>query len=592
MKFRNILLILFILGIIGGAGWLFYNQQHLPDVTLVEQRSAQMLLRLQEDNAQVNEAMLRARDNIDTNYDNLTRLSAVLRRSASAAREFSLGSDNQQTIAAAKQTQAAIASKLEYVERFKSHNSVLKNSLRYAPQVGANLARIASEHSLIPLALAYLNTANNLQLYSLTQEPQRREQILQSLSDIRQLESAMPSSSVSGQIEFLNHARTVLTETSEVNTLVSSVLQPLEKPFTALQEGLDEWQNRVRKVVAVHNQYIIIYTVYLAIGLLFILWWLISLYRTLDRRIAERTAELKQTYDDLTRSQMMLMQSEKMATLGQMVAGVAHEVNTPLGYVKGNVDLLQDLFDQYDGLIQPALELNVLQREKHGSREEKVTLLKTLLSEAQQIDSDGLSDETQQLFKDTKFGLGQINELIVNLRNFARLDEERVKRVRISDCINSSLNIARNNVKRFQIEKRYEGKELPEIECSPSQINQVLLNLFNNAAQATPNSDARLVIDVDADAQGDFVTIRIADNGMGMTSEVQKKIFEPFFTTKGSGEGTGLGLAICKQIIEAHGGNISVRSQLNKGSIFSIHLPISDRSDRQDNGADDDGITN
>lgn len=572
MKLNNILLPVFILGMVGGAVYLSYSYQKLPDSGQAEQRSAEVLLQLQGDEAQVNEALLRARDNIDTNYDNLTKLSATLRDAADAAVTLAESSANPQAQQGAAQVKAAVANKLELVERFKSHNSVLKNAIRYAPQVAATLAGIAEKNGLDALAIRYLDAANTLQMYGITQNPALKQNIERTFATLKREDSIMPVTSLKDQIEFTLHGRTMLAETEQVNDLINSALQPLSQPFTTLQEGFMQWQKHIQQQVAQHNRYLMIYIAYLIIGLIFTMWWLARLYRTLDRRIAERTDELQSTYQELTRSQLMLMQSEKMATLGQMVAGVTHEVNTPLGYVKNNIDLIKELFGQYNYLLEPALKLNALQQDHQGSKEEKRDLLNAILSEAAQIDADGLQEEQSQLFADTSFGIEQISELVVNLRNFARLDEEKIKRVNIVDCIESSMNIARNNIKHFTLEKRYSGKQLPEIECSPSQINQVLLNLFNNAAQAMNRENGRLIID--ADAVGDSIEIKVGDNGSGMAPETLKKIFEPFFTTKGAGEGTGLGLAICKQIIDAHNGAIEVRSQQGKGTIFTIRLPI------------------
>ena len=180
-----------------------------------------------------------------------------------------------------------------------------------------------------------------------------------------------------------------------------------------------------------------------------------------------------------------------------------------------------------------------------------------------------LAEDLQQLFADTDYGLGQIAELVVGLKDFARLDRAMSEQVDLNDCIRSALLIARNNLKD-RAEVLQQLGELPAIACAPSQINQVLLNLLNNAAQAI-DGFGRILVKTWAEA--DDVLISIEDSGRGMSAEVQKRIFDPFFTTKAVGEGTGLGLSISFKIIQDHGGTIRVASVLGRGTRFVLRLP-------------------
>lgn len=290
----------------------------------------------------------------------------------------------------------------------------------------------------------------------------------------------------------------------------------------------------------------------------------------LERKVEDRTQELTDILAELKKSQTDLVNSEKMALLGQMVAGVAHEVNTPLGYVKNNVLMTKDMVTQYDELIMQGSKLGDLL--KADSLEED--LLETTLDEIAEIASDlkdqNVTDDMNQLFDDTLFGVEQISELIVNLRNFARLDESKIKNIDIHECIESSLNIARSNLKPYEVKKFYQN--VPKISCSPSQINQVFLNLFNNAAQAMHSENGILAISTSH--EDGFVHINIMDNGAGMSKHTIKKIFQPFFTTKAAGEGTGLGLAISIQIIEQHQGKVHVSSKEGEGTRFTVSLPV------------------
>lgn len=295
----------------------------------------------------------------------------------------------------------------------------------------------------------------------------------------------------------------------------------------------------------------------------------LDVLKAMESRVGQRNRVLRQALTDLKESQMQMVQSEKMASLGQMVAGVAHELNTPLGYVTNNVQLLREL-------SQPLLQLAAAQAEladclaDPGCDESRLAdALQAAASSRKQAAPELLADDLQQLFADTGYGLGQIAELVVSLKDFARLDRAMSEEVDLNDCIRSALLIARNNIKD-KAEVLQQLGELPAIACAPSQINQVLLNLLNNAAQAI-DGFGRILVKTWAETE--HVLIAIEDSGRGMSAAVQKRIFDPFFTTKQVGEGTGLGLSISFKIIQDHGGTIRVASVPGRGTRFVLRLP-------------------
>ncbi|UUY07778.1 ATP-binding protein [Pseudomonas sp. J452] len=297
----------------------------------------------------------------------------------------------------------------------------------------------------------------------------------------------------------------------------------------------------------------------------------LDLLKAMESRVAQRNRVLRKALIDLKESQAQLVQSEKMASLGQMVAGVAHELNTPLGYVKNNVQLLHEL-------TSPLLELAAAQARlgdclsDPGCDEVQLAAAFADAARARELAApELLADDLAQLFDDTTYGLQQIGELVVGLKDFARLDRAMSEEVDLNDCIRSALLIARNNIKD-KAEVQQQLGELPRIACAPSQINQVLLNLLNNAAQAM---DGFGCIQVKSWAQAQQVLISVQDNGRGMPPEVLKRIFDPFFTTKPVGQGTGLGLSISFKIIQDHGGSIRVVSEPGRGTRFLISLPCS-----------------
>jgi signal transduction histidine kinase len=260
-----------------------------------------------------------------------------------------------------------------------------------------------------------------------------------------------------------------------------------------------------------------------------------------------------------------------MASLGQMVAGVAHEVNTPLGYVRNNVELAHEAFGQMQSMIDAcgaiAEELTSVPRDLGVVAE---YLLR--LDDMRQTFAETFpEDELAELFLDTLFGVDQIAEIVTNLRDFSRLDRAAVDAVDINRCLDSSLLIARNALKhKADVIKEYQ--DLPPIAGAPSQINQVFLNLLTNAAQAIEDT-GRIVVRTAA-SEG-HVHVVIQDSGRGIAAEHLPKIFDPFFTTKAVGEGTGLGLSISHKIVSDHGGTIRVKSQPGRGTAFCVSLPIS-----------------
>lgn len=301
----------------------------------------------------------------------------------------------------------------------------------------------------------------------------------------------------------------------------------------------------------------------------------LDVLKAMESRVGQRNRVLRQALIDLKESQVQLVQSEKMASLGQMVAGVAHELNTPLGYVTNNVQLLRELSQPLLQLAADQAELADCLADPDCSETRLAAALEVAASSRAQAAPELLAEDLQQLFADTGYGLGQIAELVVGLKDFARLDRAMSEQVDLNECIRSALLIARNNLKD-KAEVLQQLAELPAIACAPSQINQVLLNLLNNAAQAI---DGFGRIQVKSWAEAEHVLVSIEDSGRGMSAEVQKRIFDPFFTTKAVGEGTGLGLSISFKIIQDHGGSIRVASVPGRGTRFVLRLPQRQRAE-------------
>ncbi|MDN3576530.1 ATP-binding protein [Chitinimonas viridis] len=289
----------------------------------------------------------------------------------------------------------------------------------------------------------------------------------------------------------------------------------------------------------------------------------------LEQQVRERTVQLQLRNTELTElnnrlasTQSQLLQSEKMASIGQLAAGVAHEINNPIGFVSSNVNTLSSY-------VLDILELlgryEASQAQLTEQQREDIARFK------QNIDFEFLRQDIDDLLVQSREGLMRVKKIVQDLREFSRLDnQDGWQLVDIHQCIDSTLSIAHNEIKyKATVSKDY--GDLPEIYCQPGQINQVLLNLLVNAAQAMQVSGH---IGIRTGVEGEQVWLEISDDGDGIPAEVLPRIFEPFFTTKPVGKGTGLGLSISYGIIQRHRGQIICRSEPGHGTTFRIVLPI------------------
>src|SRR3954469_5156650 len=289
--------------------------------------------------------------------------------------------------------------------------------------------------------------------------------------------------------------------------------------------------------------------------------------RGLEQRVSQRTEELSSTLGKLKESETMLVQSEKMSARGQMVAGVAHEVNTPLAYVKASLEAAQSRAGDAGRLARETRAL--LELIENESADELA--LGERLAAVRNILADKRLEKLDSQLKDGLHGIAQIAELVVSLKDFSRLERGSVTAYDVNQGVETTLKIAAAQLGARQVKKVF--GQLPVIACSPAQINQVVLNLLVNAAQATPEAGGSIVVRTNMrDPQ--HVAIEVADNGKGIPREVLPKIFDPFFTTKEAGKGTGLGLSISFRIVQAHGGRIDVDSRPGVGTRFTVVLPV------------------
>jgi two-component system NtrC family sensor kinase len=302
---------------------------------------------------------------------------------------------------------------------------------------------------------------------------------------------------------------------------------------------------------------------------------LAGLNESLEQRVDERTQALAGTLDDLRESQVQLVQAEKMSSLGQLVAGISHEINTPLLYLANNAELIQERIALTRDFVRRCRKAFSIRPEEFEDRSEYqatfVAALKDLKTILRDEDLEANLEEAQDLVRDSIAGLSELTDMAQSLKDFSRLDRAPVASFDVNAGIDKTLTIAKNIVKNKAEVRKFYG-EIPEIECSPSQINQVFLNIVTNAAQAIANH-GEIVITTRLN-DPDHVSIRFSDTGCGIPPENLGKIRDPFFTTKEVGTGTGLGLSIVDEIIRSHGGELLIESEVGKGSVFTVILPI------------------
>lgn len=277
---------------------------------------------------------------------------------------------------------------------------------------------------------------------------------------------------------------------------------------------------------------------------------------------AAKQAALEATQQALKEAQSMLVHSEKMNALGQLVAGVAHEINNPVSYIFSSVHALKEMSNDLK-----AAYLQLYDAVKEEGKEPLQEIARRTYAEA---DIDYIVSDLDDLIDSALEGLSRVRRIVESLRCFSRQDEAEVKTVSLQECIESTLEIA-DNALTGRLKIVCQLNDLPACRCRPSELNQVFLNLIVNASQAIGRTGR---LDIRGHDHRDALELTFTDNGKGMDAATQAKIFNPFFTTKPVGEGTGLGLSIAYKIItEGHGGTITVRSQPGKGATFTITLP-------------------
>jgi len=289
-------------------------------------------------------------------------------------------------------------------------------------------------------------------------------------------------------------------------------------------------------------------------------------FNQMSEKVAEREKALKKSYEklsntieELKQSESQLVQSEKMASIGVLAAGVAHEINNPIGFIRSNLEVLEDYFADIEKYYHEFNDKLVSEEDKQNHK-----------NLAKKYELEFLFADAPPLIKSSINGVDRVTEIVKSLKTFARIDQPEKARIDINEGLTATLNMVHNELK-YCCKVHVDLQPLPQVHAFPGKLNQVFMNLLINAGQAI---EGKGDIFVRSFIELDNIVVEIEDTGSGISNENLAQIFTPFYTSKPIGEGTGLGLSISHQIVEQHQGQITVTSEVGKGSCFAVHIPI------------------
>jgi len=458
---------------------------------------------------------------------------------------------------------SAMDDKIRIVERIKAQYSIISNSSRLLPIAAADLFAELEGSADRPSDASIANLLTRIVIdvasYIVTPNEQLRQVIDDQMTALREAAGRTSPEAASKADTLLAHMAVILRQKQLGTRLImdltavptAQAIDRLQRDAQALEADQNRYRSLLRDLMLVCSFLLVLATA-----------WAAYLLRRHYTRLNQDNSALQQANED---AQSQLIQSSKLSAMGQMVAGITHEINTPLAYVKAVFCLIRDQM----------ADLHAARISAPG-----------VIADLRPGTADGMMPEDQlgelnMLIDEGLHGLDEITNLIITMKNFSRLDKGRLEYVDIEEALDNAALIARSEVKYIADTVKEYGK-IPKIHASATQLKQVFLNLINNAAHAMADQPSRgkLTLRTRAETE-DSIRIEIEDSGTGIPADVLPKIFDPFFTTKDVGKGTGMGLSICYRIIQTHGGTISAKSRPGAGTTFIIILPHRARADSE-----------
>ncbi len=512
--------------------------------------------RMEQEDATWTSNILSVQVGLLPNYDQLTapvyRMERGRKELTQVSGELALPSDQLPRLAElAKQLSLVVDKKAELGNRVAAQFAILSNSTRYLLVAVDALAKSLDSSDL---PLDQRSDAGRLAMLLASRIVGAQIQPVDITAASRQLTrlaSIMPQDLADTVRRFVLHSNIILERRKNGNTLLvqlgtmsaAPVLEQIRRVYVEQHDRLAARQQIYRILVVVLAALLVAQIAALGLQL-----------RQNYLQAAQANQQLRR---DQHETQSLLLQTAKMCSLGQLVAGIAHEINTPLAYIKATMEMLKEM-----------LETNLTKAK------DKVEFA-TILAEHDQHTDSSLFDDIRTLIGDGVHGVERIADLVQSLKNFSRRDEAEVHAVSVAELADSALTISSHQAKHVaKVQRQYAS--VPKVRCAPSQIVQVILNLISNAVHAMKARDGRGILTVRIGLERDtMVRIDVSDNGTGIPDDVLTHIFDPFFSTKNSGEGTGLGLSICYRIVRAHNGQLLVDTKIGEGTTLSVLLPVS-----------------
>lgn len=469
------------------------------------------------------------------------------------------------------------------IESFKSNFAVVRNSLKFLPlasqTLSAKLRTMGDADGSSKIIDLYERTNGFLQ----NPDEGTKVRLLIDLSKMNENLMNFPSDVANPLGNFISHARVLVERKIDLNSSVDRLVE--QEVIKAGDELLAMYKDHYINLQEQTNirdsstyvQVLSFSAALILLGLIssFLLWRIRNEFdQKLEDGISERTEAYESVASEASSSIVDKNLDDSLAGMGRMAATVAHEINTPLGYLGSNLQVLHNGMEKMQTLLDEfsTLEKDLSDATDSAEIKARVNSFSDLVHNTQE---EAMLDELPEISTDMQEGLDQIQHIANDLRDFTRKDRSAQDQFDINDCVESAIKMARKEISE-DTKIHTDLAQTPELFGSPAEINQVLINLINNAAHAIDDAERgdKGFIKIKTSLAKDKVMVSVMDNGLGIDEETRSKIFEPFFTTKDVGKGTGLGLAIVRRIITTHGGKMQIKSVPGKGTNFAFVLPV------------------